>query len=332
MGHGSWVTYIVPSTRQFPSWRLAILNASTSACAVGSALACRRLCPRAMISPSSTMTAPTGTSPPAPAARASSSAARMKESSQTGMERHHLFRSDSSIIASGTASGLIGLGLASAPRGGSESCRQPRIRAGNAHSGSKRTRTSNPRFRRPMLYPLSYGSSILTTRDEDTEFSMRPSPRAPTGLPPIARSISNSRGTLYHFSVSSPSSIPKKRRRGRDSNPRSRFIPTRRFSKPVPSANSATSPGFASPGIVTLASRCPDVIATSFQRHTSLAVRHARHPADDTSSRLFSFHQPGGGGGIRTPGAFTRRFSRPLPSTTRPLLRVPGGKTRGSIE
>src|SRR5436309_3474143 len=29
----------------------------------------------------------------------------------------------------------------------------------------------------------------------------------------------------------------------------------------------------------------------------------------------------GGGGGIRTPGAFALRFSRPSPSTTRPLLR-----------
>src|SRR5690606_9947631 len=35
----------------------------------------------------------------------------------------------------------------------------------------------------------------------------------------------------------------------------------------------------------------------------------------------------GGGGGIRTPGARARRFSRPLPSTTRPLLQgAPGGK------
>jgi hypothetical protein len=165
----------------------------------------------------------------------------------------------------------------------------------------------------------------------------RSSPCAhPLGHPPgFPQSREASRIPAAPYTISAclrPVRYRKKRRRGRDSNPRSRFIPTRRFSKPVPSANSATSPGFASPGIVTLASRCPDVIATSFQRHTSLAVRHARHPADDTSSRLFSFHQPGGGGGIRTPGAFTRRFSRPLPSTTRPLLRVPGGKTRGSIE
>ena len=32
---------------------------------------------------------------------------------------------------------------------------------------------------------------------------------------------------------------------------------------------------------------------------------------------------PGGGGGIRTPGAFAQRFSRPPPSTARPLLLGP---------
>jgi hypothetical protein len=146
---------------------------------------------------------------------------------------------------------------------------------------------------------------------------MRPSPGSVHWTTPrfgVASRIT--RGNLYHSACLRPVRYRKKRRRGRDSNPRSRFIPTRRFSKPVPSANSATSPGFGQ-----VLSPWRPGIPTSSRRDTSRAARHAHHPADDTSSRLFSFHQPGGGGGIRTPGAFTRRFSRPLPSTTRPLLR-----------
>src|SRR4051812_20510757 len=34
----------------------------------------------------------------------------------------------------------------------------------------------------------------------------------------------------------------------------------------------------------------------------------------------------GGGGGIRTPGAFAQRFSRPSPSTARPLLPDESGR------
>src|SRR5262245_48626227 len=39
-----------------------------------------------------------------------------------------------------------------------------------------------------------------------------------------------------------------------------------------------------------------------------------------TCVTLFDYQACCGGGGIRTPGACARRFSRPLPSTTRPLL------------
>jgi integrase len=39
----------------------------------------------------------------------------------------------------------------------------------------------------------------------------------------------------------------------------------------------------------------------------------------------------GGGGGIRTPGAFALRFSRPSPSTTRPLLRTDFSRRTGAI-
>src|ERR1700753_3799805 len=36
--------------------------------------------------------------------------------------------------------------------------------------GSERGRTSNPRFRRPVLYPLSYGSSLLSNDAEREGF------------------------------------------------------------------------------------------------------------------------------------------------------------------
>src|SRR5215510_3518526 len=111
--------------------------------------------------------------------------------------------------------------------------------------GSERGRTSNPRFRRPVLYPLSYGSR--------------------------------------HVSADSL-------RRERDSNPRYRESPIRRFSKPVPST---TRPSLQA------------------------VVAHDTCVDDYSVVSL-----PGGGGGIRTPGACARRFSRPLPSTTRPLLRT----------
>jgi hypothetical protein len=48
-------------------------------------------------------------------------------------------------------------------------------------------------------------------------------------------------------------------------------------------------------------------------------MRSTLRPALTTCVTLFDY-QASGGGGIRTPGACARRFSRPLPSTTRPLL------------
>src|SRR5688500_14698535 len=63
--------------------------------------------------------------------------------------------------------------------------------------GSERGRTSNPRLRRPVLYPLSYGSKQPNKQQQ----------------------------------------MPNRfQRRERDSNPRYRESPIRRFSKPVPSA------------------------------------------------------------------------------------------------
>src|SRR5262249_25809517 len=47
-----------------------------------------------------------------------------------------------------------------------------------------------------------------------------------------------------------------------------------------------------------------------------------RRPAHDHLRDTIRLSRRRGGGGIRTPGACARRFSRPLPSTTRPLLQA----------
>ena len=96
-------------------------------------------------------------------------------------------------------------------------------------------------------------------------------------------------------------------RRERDSNPRYRESPIRRFSKPVPSA---TRPSLQASGDV-------------WPMTAGLLQRWPGHGhTGKTTIELFGC-QPGGGGGIRTPGACARRFSRPLPSTARPLLQEP---------
>ena len=78
MGHGSMVTYsTVLSSRQLPMCRAASSMAIISACASGLARSSRSLWPAAITSPSSTTTAPTGTSPWATARSASRSARRM---------------------------------------------------------------------------------------------------------------------------------------------------------------------------------------------------------------------------------------------------------------
>ena len=57
------------------------------------------------------------------------------------------------------------------------------------------------------------------------------------------------------------------------------------------------------------------------------ACRAGRQPIE-LFSRQTSPQHAGGGGGIRTHEAFARRFSRPLPSTTRPPLRGPASVAR----
>lgn len=114
-------------------WRLAARSASTSAWAVGSPEASRRLWPRAITSPSATMTQPTGTSPAAPASSPRAMASRMKRSSAS---------SSCSVI-----SGMV--------------------------SGSGRIRTSTPLFRRQVLYPLSHGSIEKLIYINDLDSSRR---------------------------------------------------------------------------------------------------------------------------------------------------------------
>src|ERR1700730_2230000 len=84
MGHGSSVTTrVTPSNRHPPSRRAARRSTSISACAVASPLRSMRLDAAASTVPSRIASAPTGTSPRAPAARASCSAARIRRSSST---------------------------------------------------------------------------------------------------------------------------------------------------------------------------------------------------------------------------------------------------------
>ena len=79
---GSSVTNAVTSSsRQVPSFSEARRTATTSACAVGSSVASRKLYPLAMtFPPASTSKHPTGTSPRKAASSASTSAARMNPS------------------------------------------------------------------------------------------------------------------------------------------------------------------------------------------------------------------------------------------------------------
>ena len=79
IGQGSSVTQrSQPASRSEPSLAAASRIARSSACAVGSDSSRVRLPAAATMAPSFTMIAPTGTSPRAPAARASSSARAMK--------------------------------------------------------------------------------------------------------------------------------------------------------------------------------------------------------------------------------------------------------------
>jgi hypothetical protein len=176
-----------------------------------------------MISPSRTMTAPTGTSPVAAAARASSIAMVIQSSSVIDLQ-------------------LYGCLLT--------------IR------GSERGRTSNPRFRRPVLYPLSYGSvtNLETAERKGFEPSIQVSPYA--GL------ANRCLQPLGHLSL------------------------------------------------------CACRESVTHQTMWCGTPFNARRPAHDHLRDTIQLSSRCGGGGIRTPGACARRFSRPLPSTARPLLQA----------
>ena len=86
MGHGSRVTTSVSSgSRHPPMVAAASRRARISACAVGSAAPSRSLWRAATTFPPIKATAPTGTSPPSPAARASARASAMASSSPSGV-------------------------------------------------------------------------------------------------------------------------------------------------------------------------------------------------------------------------------------------------------
>src|SRR5437879_3831412 len=94
MTHGSRVTYSVhPTRRHPPSVRAARRRTSASACAIGSRRVSLRLCPRAITRPSTTTTAPIGTSPRRAAAFASSIASPMNAASEVSpTDRGRLLR------------------------------------------------------------------------------------------------------------------------------------------------------------------------------------------------------------------------------------------------
>jgi hypothetical protein len=137
-------------------------------------------------------------------------------------------------------------------------------------------------------------------------------------LSPVLRDIA---ATYTTQRVSGQFRYQKKRRRGRDSNPRSRFKPARRFSKPVPSANSATSPG--------LAFWCPDVL-TPRTPAVPCVMRTIRRttPRLDYSVFISLAEEEGFEPPELSLGGFQDRCLRPLGHSSG----VPGGKTRGSIE
>ena len=118
-------------------------------------------------------------------------------------------------------------------------------------------------------------------------------------------------------------------------------------------APASPSPAPASPrrrcppsGSASRRSACPSRVPTTIRGSASPAM----HAVADGSFASWSSSNPcrssrrstrrraapisaslGGGGGIRTPGAFALRFSRPSPSTTRPLLRTDFSRRTGAI-
>ena len=98
MAQGSKVTYKShPSSRHEPSFLFALCSAMTSAWLLAQAYVSRRLCPRAMICPSRTITAPIGHSPFFSAFFASAIAASIYFSSNAIQKLHFRANSGASV-------------------------------------------------------------------------------------------------------------------------------------------------------------------------------------------------------------------------------------------
>ena len=119
--------------------------------------------------------------------------------------------------------------------------RDPRLTC----SGSERGRTSNPRFRRPVLYPLSYGSSII-----------------------------------HRTQTTNPNDKRRGRKRSGQGAEREGFEPSvqvnpiRRFSKPVPSATRPSLPG-------NLRSIPPNGSRMPSELHLRDTIRLSSQPAEE---------------------------------------------------
>ena len=138
--------------------------------------------------------------------------------------------------------------------------------------------------------------------------------------------VTEAKRTLVDFSDSSSSFL----RRERDSNPRYRFWQYTRLAsehlRPLGHLSRASSSYTALQFSVRAASAGP--VGAGF----SSGALDSGYLTQDRGALASTYCN--GGGGIRTPGAFALRFSRPLPSTTRPLLprlfQTPAGDFSGS--
>jgi hypothetical protein len=147
------------------------------------------------------------------------------------------------------------------------------------------------------------------------------------GLPRILGTSGHHQGSWYDQAVLTSPSVAAERE---GFEPSEQVFPTRWFSKPVPSASrpplhghvkTSSRGGTYDRNSCALHSLGTDCTAPPCPRSTDRWRCFV--PLDCPTPRFnYSIFIASGGGGIRTPGALARRFSRPLPSTTRPLLRT----------
>ena len=172
---------------------------------------------------------------------------------------------------------------------------QAQLLADPRTSAPRRIRTSDPRLRRPMLYP----AELLVQCQQRLLMSQ------------IAA------GSAYTKPHSGLTRKFLRLRRGRDSNPRYRFWQyTRLASEHHRPLGHLSFCGKPCSKRQTLCRFWADRTYPILRRPDGQSHRIALLRLTLRSSVV----NASGGGGIRTPGAFALRFSRPLPSSTRPLL------------